>query len=467
MKTTLLNPTLEPLSEGIIGRQAVLEAVRDQLNRDQPQNYNLIGQPRIGKTSILYHIYQHKIGLPDGLSGVYVWVQLTRLATPSSLSFWHLMWTQLMNELQIVGLPTENEPDENSALAFFDALDAQIGRSLHQLQRIIFLLDDFDLLFPANSKDQSPFPGIEPYNMDWLRSLITRYPDSLAFVITSTTPLVKLEQRRDTNVSPLANYFASSWIGLLSAESAVMLCHRAATIKGVAGLNETDLHFLLAEAGRHPYLLKVACDYLFAAWQPGRDQAFYAQRQYEIRADAHVESFCQVLIKPFLEKQRPILQQLALGETVPEGIVLTQLRKQYALVEERDGKTVLFADVLRYWLCHELGIEMAEVGKTAVSPTLPSPFTLHHLPEERLVQVYWKTEPVALTPMENRLLQYLSQHPNKVCPTDELLKNIWGENKSTAVVEKTINRLRFKIEEDYKKPRYIFSARGEGYLLRL
>jgi len=76
-------------------------------------------------------------------------------------------------------------------------------------------------------------------------------------------------------------------------------------------------------------------------------------------------------------------------------------------------------------------------------------------------------EEIRLTPLENRLLVYFLENVNVVCTTDELLKNIWGHNKTRAVVEKGVNRLRTKIEIDPKRPRFILSARGEGYLLRL
>ena len=44
--------------------------------------------------------------------------------------------------------------------------------------------------------------------------------------------------------------------------------------------------------------------------------------------------------------------------------------------------------------------------------------------------------------------------------------NLVGAGKTRSVVEKGVSRLREKIEADPKRPRYLLSAWGEGYLLR-
>ncbi|HSH04919.1 MAG TPA: winged helix-turn-helix domain-containing protein [Anaerolineae bacterium] len=90
---------------------------------------------------------------------------------------------------------------------------------------------------------------------------------------------------------------------------------------------------------------------------------------------------------------------------------------------------------------------------------------LKHLPEQRAVVVHDKT--VILTKLENHLLAYFLEHINQVCDIDELLTNVWPPGRSPSVVEKAVNRLRDKIEKDANNPEFLFSVRGEGYILRL
>jgi two-component system alkaline phosphatase synthesis response regulator PhoP len=86
------------------------------------------------------------------------------------------------------------------------------------------------------------------------------------------------------------------------------------------------------------------------------------------------------------------------------------------------------------------------------------------VPEKKLVTI--EDREVRLTPLENRLLAYFLRRANEVCTIEELLTDIWGAGKTRSVVEKGVSRLREKIEADPKRPRYLLSAWGEGYLLR-
>ncbi|MEW1657297.1 MULTISPECIES: response regulator transcription factor [unclassified Streptomyces] len=73
--------------------------------------------------------------------------------------------------------------------------------------------------------------------------------------------------------------------------------------------------------------------------------------------------------------------------------------------------------------------------------------------------------PVALTPLELRLLLHLSADPGRVFARQELLETVWGHDPSTDVrlVDSGIARLRTKIEDDPTSARYIQTARGFGY----
>jgi DNA-binding winged helix-turn-helix (wHTH) protein len=87
-----------------------------------------------------------------------------------------------------------------------------------------------------------------------------------------------------------------------------------------------------------------------------------------------------------------------------------------------------------------------------------------HEPDTRVL--YIDERIVRLTKLENRMLRYFVEHANEVCTVEALLENVWGAGKTRSVVEKGVSRLREKIEVDPKRPRYLLSAWGEGYLLR-
>jgi hypothetical protein len=445
-------------AEGFVGRQADLAWVGDMLRRPSPQNCNITGEPRIGKTSFLYQVVVRRSGLRPEQKGLYIWLRLAELPDHRPTSFWREMLLRLGQAQRAAGWAVSQEqagPDDDRAI--FDTLDEQIEELLTETdcQRLFFLIDDFDLLLR----------GISSRDLDWLRSLATRYSENVAFVISSNDSLVtlteKLLQREgmETAVSPFANMFHNRPLALLTLAEAEQLCQETAVAERQSPLTATALEFLQHEAGRHPALLKIACSYLFEARQYALDDEIFQDVASDMRLDEHVNW----LFRQLWQRRNPVEQAVLSSLTQsakpePDPILLNRLKKHLGLVESRAGKLALFADAVASWLGRELGKSGEEVWRRVSTDELT------YLPDKRLV--YLDDREVSLTALEGRLLAYLLAHQNEVCTAVDLLENVWGAGKTPSVVEKGVNRLRLKIERDPKRPRFILSARGEGYMLR-
>lgn len=74
---------------------------------------------------------------------------------------------------------------------------------------------------------------------------------------------------------------------------------------------------------------------------------------------------------------------------------------------------------------------------------------------------------VHLTPTEYELLRMLVQHPGQVLLHGDLLSRVWGEEyrNDLAILRVNISRLRQKLEEDPRHPRFIVTVPGVGYTL--
>ena len=74
---------------------------------------------------------------------------------------------------------------------------------------------------------------------------------------------------------------------------------------------------------------------------------------------------------------------------------------------------------------------------------------------------------VTLTPIEFSILWYLCENRGKVIPSEELFENVWGEqyldNNNTVMAH--IGRLREKLNEPAKKPKFIKTVWGVGYTI--
>ena len=74
---------------------------------------------------------------------------------------------------------------------------------------------------------------------------------------------------------------------------------------------------------------------------------------------------------------------------------------------------------------------------------------------------------IALTPIEFSILWYLCENKGKVISSEELFENVWGEkfldNNNTVIAH--IGRLREKMKEPAKKPKFIKTVWGVGYTI--
>jgi DNA-binding response OmpR family regulator len=76
-----------------------------------------------------------------------------------------------------------------------------------------------------------------------------------------------------------------------------------------------------------------------------------------------------------------------------------------------------------------------------------------------------KGEPVNLTRLEFKTLQYFAKNPGRVIARDELLNQVWGYNSypCTRTVDNHILRLRQKLERDACRPLHFQTVHGVGY----
>ena len=79
------------------------------------------------------------------------------------------------------------------------------------------------------------------------------------------------------------------------------------------------------------------------------------------------------------------------------------------------------------------------------------------------------TRELILTDREFEIMKYLTERAGTVVSRDELLHLVWGYSQApvTRTVDNFVFRLRQKIEEDPRHPKYIRTAYGDGYRLTL
>lgn len=443
-----------------IGRNEVIASIAGKLNRDIPQNCNIIGEPRIGKTSLLHTIYRRKIGLTPQMNGIYVWIRLIEWADRQPVVFWAQLLHKVLQEANRAGVVLTDlvESKLDSAWLLYQTIENILNRlqSLQPQTRVIVLIDDFELLIP----------DITAQGLDWLRALASRFAPILAFVITTTDPLEQVcRPLVAKQISPLTNIFTTQHLGLLAEEEAYNLIQTTAEAEGGTRQANITKDFLRSEVGRHPDLLKLGCGYIFQAWDEDAGNSnttdLLTAVSSDIRIDSHVNWLCGQLYERRSEEERGLLVSLAKGDTTGDPILFRRLERKYGLVEVRGVHPTLFSDAFRYWIA-SLGV--IQLARSYSDLSMESVSGFQYSIETREVRVGDQIR--ALSVIEDRLLRYLLSKKNQVCTTQELLDNVWGADRTVSVVEKTVNRLRDKIEFDATRPRILLAVRGEGYVLR-
>lgn len=88
---------------------------------------------------------------------------------------------------------------------------------------------------------------------------------------------------------------------------------------------------------------------------------------------------------------------------------------------------------------------------------------------DRRVVVRDNQELDELTPLEASLLSFLAARPGQTVDRKILLREVWGyaEQVNSRAVDKTVHRLRQKLEPDPAEPRHLLGQRALGYRLAL
>lgn len=116
----------------------------------------------------------------------------------------------------------------------------------------------------------------------------------------------------------------------------------------------------------------------------------------------------------------------------------------------------------------ELVARVKAVLRRSAAPLEPSeaPVTVGHLRlDPTRHEVTKGGQPVSLSAMEFRLLEFFLRHRGRVYTRAQLLDRVWGQDRfvEPRTVDVHIRRLREKVEADPQRPTLILTVRGVGY----
>ncbi|NKB70623.1 MAG: AAA family ATPase [Candidatus Latescibacteria bacterium] len=328
-----LNRSMIRAVEQFYGRQREIERLMARLGSQAPQSVSLVGQRRVGKSSLLWHIAQPEIHaryLENPDTYVFVLLDLQGQQHLDQAGFCRVWGRQLK---KAVGGRLEV-----GAIGDFAAVEELVARLDETGLRLVCLLDEFEAV--------TGNPAFGPEFFGFLRALANKYP--ISFVTASRAELRGLCRDRAIAESPFFNIFSRVQLGPLDEAAVRKLIAEPSAAAGVPLEEHRDE--ILALGGHLPFFVQMACAELFEAAQAGQPQQ--AERYFAQEAANHFD----YLWEHFNEDQRQLVGLLAGGASVaPEQVHLLQdmLADGYIL-EEGAGVRLFSTAFVSFLQRHQL-----------------------------------------------------------------------------------------------------------------
>ncbi len=279
------NPISEP--DRFFGRQREIEQIFSRLLNVEFESSALVGERRVGKTSLLNYLSHPDVCRERGLAPekyIFVYIDLQLLdKTTTSQQLWQWMLQKIGQHCRDAQIEkyiqelVEKKPIDNFALT--DLFDSLNGKGKY----IVLLLDEFE-----NVTDNQNFGPDFFYG---LRSLATHHNFSL--VTSSCRELIELCHSEAIRSSPFFNIFANINLRLFSEEEARQLISGALAETEI-GFTEQEIYTIFQIAGYHPFFLQAACHFLFEAYMKNlspKQRVEFMLREFDEEATPHLRAY--------------------------------------------------------------------------------------------------------------------------------------------------------------------------------
>jgi AAA+ ATPase superfamily predicted ATPase len=333
------------------GREREVRKIYSRLDAPHPQSMSIVGERRVGKSSLLNYIYQRKIRKQH--------MQHYRNAIFVYLDFQNNVDFDIPKFIDFLFSVFSYETEEGRAYASREkTLDQlkQVVKELHEKgKRIIVLMDEFEVI-TRNEKFEEDF-------FSFLRSLANSY--HVAYVTSSCEELQNMCHNKDIADSPFFNIFSNLPLRTFSHDEALELITVPSEREGVSLARHADR--IIDLAGYFPMYLQIACSSLFEYLIDNPDSEPDWQRVSRIfmeEADPHFNFIWERLD----EAERDNLGRIATGKQIGRKFAYLNenlVRRGYLL--ETGGGPALFSSPFKAFVLQQMAVAS---GKRSILSSL-------------------------------------------------------------------------------------------------
>ena len=357
---TFGNPIRDPLR--FYGRRGDIHQIVNRLISSAHESTSIVGERRIGKTSLLNHLSNPDVAANLGLAKdkyCLVYIDFQGLTDITPQRFWkRILHRMSLSICEPSLVPSIDELRKRDTFDLFDLEDLFEIINSHGLT-VAFFMDEFEYV------TQNPNFGADFFG--GLRALAIHY--DLVLVPATRRELVDLCHSEEIKGSPFFNIFANVVLKPFDIAEVNELIDGYVEGKLFAFTPE-EKAFLLRLGGGHPFFIQIAGYYIAEGKMQGfRDEPLisYVTAEFDQQADPHFEyywSHCSESEKITLLVILALCQQKPTKKTIPTLENLTQLHsrtrldipqlQRRGLVVETDGRYSLFSHGLERWIAREI-----------------------------------------------------------------------------------------------------------------
>ncbi len=242
-----LNRVMIKTPTDFFGRQREVRKIYSRLDAPHPQSISVVGDRRIGKSSLLNYIYNQKNRakyMQNHEKAIFVYLDFQSdldFDMPKFIDFIFSVFSYEIKEGQGYTDRAKN----------LEQLKEVVQELHEQGKRIIILMDEFEVI-TKNEKFEEDF-------FSFLRSLANSY--RVAYITSSREELQLMCHHKDISDSPFFNIFSNLPLHPFNREEALELIIAPSSREGVP--LEPYASQILELAGNFPFYLQIACSNVF------------------------------------------------------------------------------------------------------------------------------------------------------------------------------------------------------------
>jgi serine/threonine-protein kinase len=334
-------------TELFFGRTSTISKIYSRIGAERPQSVSLVGDPKIGKSSLLWYLAHPKtkernLHDPDGY--VFFYISITDDGTLNFDSFSKMFWDIVLRDI-------DNYLQLEDKTRSYDLFKKIIERLNQNQKKVIIFFDDFHLTTQNES-----FP-LEFFS--FLRSLANNY--NLAFVTTSHLDLQKLCVSKEVEESPFFNIFTNLSLKPFEESMALQLISEPSKKFGVDLAGDKD--HILKVANFFPYPLQLACHLLFDLRNNRKESSDDEILAFEKTFFEKSESYFENIWSIFDEEQIYVLKEILSSNKIKNThqFVLNDLMRR-KLLQMNGNKVEFVLPHFQKFVTTKLGLKESKNG---------------------------------------------------------------------------------------------------------